>query len=271
MKTILLHVYGDDGQASRVRAAVKLARAFEGTIQCVQVSPLNSYVVTEPFGGMYMVGQLFDALERQSREDKAAVDVQISATGIAYEWIGFDGGVSQSINSGSRLSDLIVRSRIADKESHRRPPIPIASDVALHARTPVLCLPVDSAASFDPAAPAVIAWNGSPEAANALRATVPLLAVASSVAIATVNSDDDEFPAARAIAYLALHGISANHYSIEESDSSVADSLTKSALSLGAGYIVMGAYGHSRLREAVLGGVTRSMLEHCPLPLVLTH
>ena len=269
MKTILLHVYGDDGQDARVRAAVALAKALGGMIQCVHVSLLNSYVVTEPFGGMYMVKQLFEAMERQSREDKATVEVQLDATGIAHEWIEFDGAVSQSIIGRSRLSDLIVMSRIADKQQHRRPPLPIAADVALHARAPVLCLPVSAEVSFDPCAPAMIAWNGSPEASNALRSCVPLLAAASRVTLVTAGADDEECTAARAIAYLALHGISAKHDPFEKSDASVADILTEAAASRGAGYIVMGAYGHSRFREAVLGGVTRSMLEHCPLPLLL--
>jgi hypothetical protein len=100
MKTVLLHVYGDDGQKARLDAAVALVRAFDGRLQCIQVTALSSYVVTEPFGGMYMVGQLYETLERQAREEKAKIDLQLKDSGVPHEWIGFDGGVAQSIVSG---------------------------------------------------------------------------------------------------------------------------------------------------------------------------
>ena len=74
MKTVLLHVYGDEGQKARLDAAVALVRAFDGRLQCIQVKAMSSYVVAEPFGGAYMVGELYKTLERQAREEKAKIE-----------------------------------------------------------------------------------------------------------------------------------------------------------------------------------------------------
>ena len=271
MKTILLHVHNDDGQPTRLAAAIALARAFDGRIQCVQVSPLSSYVVTEPFGGMYMVGQLYEEMERQARESKAAIDVALTEANVAYDWIGFDGGVSQSLVIWSRLSDIIVLSQVGAHKEIKIPPIPIVGDVALHARTPVLVVPILPSRAFDRAGPFMVAWNGSPESANALRASLLLLSRASKVSLVTVDGDTGDFPVEKAIAYLALHGIEASEHAVRSDGGSVAAALIAAATSLRVSCVVMGAYGHSRFREAVLGGVTRSMLEESPVPLLLAH
>lgn len=269
MKTVLLHVHDDEGQQSRLNAAIAMARALSGKIQCIQVTPLSSYVVTEPFGGMYMVGALYEALEKQVREDKAMVDARLAEANIPHEWIGFDGGVVPSIVSWSHLSDVIILSRADYARKNVVQPVPIVADVALSARTPVLALPLIQK-SFDPRGHAMVAWNGSPEAANALRAALPMLATAESVTLVTADEKETNFPVNVAIDYLSIHGVTANHRHADVQPA-VADTLIETAASLSAAYVVMGAYGHSRFREAVLGGVTRSMLEDCPVPLLLAH
>lgn len=271
MKTVLLHVYGDEGQKARLDAAVALVHAFGGRLQCVQVTPVTSYVITEPFGGMFMVGELYEALERQAREEKAKIDLELASSGVPHEWIGFDGGVAQSIVSWSRLSDLIVLSKADYRNRDGNHPIPIAADVATGARSPVLVMPETFAGTFTPTGQAMIAWNGAPESAHALRATLPLLEIASAVTLVSVGKDSDEFPASRAIDYLALHGVTATVRERPLGETSVADVLIQTAKALPAAYVVMGAYGHSRFREAVLGGVTRAMLEQCDVPLLMAH
>ena len=83
--------------------------------------------------------------------------------------------------------------------------------------------------------------------------------------------DADRFPATEAAAYLSSHGISAEIHQRALGAEDVASALCGAVELLRARYLVMGAYGHSRLREAVLGGATRHMLESSPVPLVMTH
>jgi nucleotide-binding universal stress UspA family protein len=271
MKTVLLHVYGDSGQKARLEAAVALTRALGGKLQCIQVSPLTSYVVTEPFGGMYMVGSLYEALEKQAREQKAEIESKLKGSGVSHEWIGFDGGVAQSIVSWSRLSDLIVMSKADYRKHDGNHPVPIVADVAIGARSPVFAIPETFSGTFAPEGHAMIAWNGAPENAHAMRAALPLLMLASTVTLVSVGKDNEDFPISRAIDYLALHGVTATVRELPEGSTGVADVLMQAAKTMSAAYVVMGAYGHSRFREAVLGGATRSMLEHCDVPLLMAH
>jgi nucleotide-binding universal stress UspA family protein len=150
-------------------------------------------------------------------------------------------------------------------------PIPIVADVAMSARSPVLAMPETFSGSFMPTGPAMIAWNGAPEGAHTLRAALPLLKIASAVTLVSVGKDSDNFPVANVVDYLALHAVTATVRELPIGDTAVADVLTQTAKALSAAYVVMGAYGHSRFREAVLGGVTRAMLEHCDVPLLMAH
>ena len=271
MKSILLHVHGDDGQQGRVAAALAIAKATSGRIQCLQVTPVSSYVIAEPFGGMFVVSSLYDALAKQNEAARKEVDVQLKGSGVPVDWVSFDGGVPQSIVSRSRLADVIVLSQADYTRGNGLHPIPIVADVALSARTPVLAIPVAASVPIQPNGLAMIAWNGSPEAATALRAALPMLRLASTVTIVTVDSEGSEYPAQAAVDYLALHSVSATHRNVASNGDGIGAALVDTAKALGAAYSVMGAYGHSRFREALLGGVTRSMLAHSPVPLLLAH
>jgi nucleotide-binding universal stress UspA family protein len=87
----------------------------------------------------------------------------------------------------------------------------------------------------------------------------------------TVTEDRHAFPAVEGCRYLALHGIEAELRDLPREGRPIGEMLLEAAASLGARYVVMGAYGHSRVREAVLGGVTRRMMQESPVPLLLGH
>lgn len=271
MKSILLHVHGDAGQQARVAAAVAIANATSGRIQCLQITPMSSYVVAEPFGGMFMVSSLYEALEKQNMANREAVEAQLKDAGVTADWSDFDGGVAQSIVSRSRLADVIVLSQADYERGQGLQPIPIVADVALSARTPVLAVPVAATAPIRLNGTVAIAWNGSPEAATAVRASLPLLRLASAIVVMTVDGDGSDYSSKSAVDYLALHGIAATHRNAASNGNGIGPALIDTAKSLDAAYVVMGAYGHSRFREALLGGVTRSMLAHSPVPLLLAH
>jgi nucleotide-binding universal stress UspA family protein len=146
----------------------------------------------------------------------------------------------------------------------------IVGDVAVHARAPVLAVPRGGTA-FDAGSPALLAWNGSHEAANALRASVPLLAHAESVHLVTVGDQPESHSASQAVRYLARHGIAVQTHERPHRDRSIAQTLFDTARELEAGCLVLGAYGHSRFRERLIGGVTRWMLDHSTIPLFLAH
>ena len=122
----------------------------------------------------------------------------------------------------------------------------------------------------------LIAWDGTREAARALNDALPLLAGARTVMVMTVLAHQGEFERAhpglqRAVRHLERHGIPARAEQAMRGDLAVSDVLLSRAADLGADMIVAGAYHHSQLREALLGGVSRELLQHMTVPLLMSH
>ncbi len=120
----------------------------------------------------------------------------------------------------------------------------------------------------------LLAWNGSREAARAMAEAMPYLHQARAVTAVVVTDESDVEESATlgvdAVSHLKQHGIDADLYHVQ-SDGDVGSTLIAQALRLKADLIVMGGYGHSRLREWLLGGATYRMLHHSPVPLVVAH
>jgi nucleotide-binding universal stress UspA family protein len=141
------------------------------------------------------------------------------------------------------------------------------------ARRPTLVVP-DSAAA-EPAETVVVAWNESPQSLRAIRCALPFLQAAKSVNIAIIDppehGPDRSDPGGNLAVYLARHDVHCDIQVMTRSGARVSERLHRHAREIGAGMIVMGAYGHSRFREAIMGGATREMLEHATMPVLMAH
>jgi nucleotide-binding universal stress UspA family protein len=129
----------------------------------------------------------------------------------------------------------------------------------------------DRLVEWDPTGTAVIAWNGSYEAANAVRNAVPLLKMASDVRVVEFSEKKErQFPSTMLLEYLSRHGI---HGQLEAraTKEPLDEALVRYAEGVDAGLIVMGGYGHSRAGEFLFGGVTRSLLKDSPIALLIAH
>lgn len=269
MKTILLYANDDSGLESRLQAALDVARAFDAHITCAQVTPFDSFIMGDPFGGVYALPIVLEAVRKAETEHRTRLEDRLGAEGVSWDWLRYDGSPAQVVVDRSRLSDMIVLS-LPETGSSYDGPLSMVGDVALHARAPVLAVPQRSR-GFDCLGTALVAWNGALEAAHALRLTLPMLRKAAAVKIVTVTDDRTEFPATDASQYLARHGIRSELHEWPNAGRSTAEALLDAARALGGVYAVMGAYGRSRLRESILGGTTREMLHNGGLPLLLAH
>jgi len=177
---------------------------------------------------------------------------------------------------------LVVLGR-ASESANRHDPLPLAGDVALHTRAPVLAV-APSDAVFLAHSAAVVAWDGGVEAANGLRAALPMLRHARAIHVVAVGKHEPDLPTSAAIEFLKRHGLLAKSqcgphhdrhisdgYKVTQDGNSIASALIDSVEEFHAAYLVMGAYGHSRAREFLLGGVTRNLIDRCPVPLLLAH
>lgn len=263
MKNILVLVHDDEGQEARLQAALDVTRALNGHLTCLDVSPIVPFVgdTTGVSGGAILID-----LERESESlNRSRIRRRIEAEDVAWSWIDATDYFETALESASTLADLIVVNRSLDEL-----PLPdlrnLAASLVLRSGKPVLAVPADTS-GFRAAGAALIAWNGSREASEALGAAIPLLTLASSVTIVEVDNADVMLPAEDAAAWLSRHGIHAEI--IRWPEGRVAEGLI--ALAQAHDYLVMGAFGHSRTLESLFGGVTRSLLRECPIPLLLAH
>ena len=167
----------------------------------------------------------------------------------------------------ARAADLIVAERVQRAEDWSSLMGVNGGSLVLGAGRPVLFVPpkVDYVA----AKRVIIGWKDTREARRAVWDSLPFLKLAKEVLVVAITAERGG--AQDASDYLARHGIASGVLERAESDAAVADELIRLASQEGADLIVCGAYGHSRAREWILGGVTRDLLDHSPLCCLMTH
>ncbi len=270
MKSVLLHVQDDEGLDARLQAALSLVRASGGHLSCLHVTPVNAYVAFDGFGGVFVMNDIMKALDEQEAKMRAKIESHLSNEDVSWSYAQNTADPTQALVSHGALADLIILGRSHHNKTAAYPAMAMFGDILKASRTPILVYPGDKK-NFDPLGPAVIAWNGSFEAANALRAALPLLKMASAVHVVAIDESNDlDFPSLGASEYLSRHDISSEIHSETQGSQTVAEKIVATAAALGASTVVMGAYGHSRAREYWFGGVTRSMLTECRVPLLLS-
>lgn len=265
MKNVLLLVHDDSGQEARYRAAIDVTRALNGHLKCLDVLSLIPWPVDAGAG----TGILVDFERKMEANNKRDLLSKLAEEQISWEWTETKGPISLSILQASKLIDLIVVNRRLDDY-----PIPnmdrVVGQLVVKSKLPVLAVPVDST-GINFAGAALIAWDGSPAASAAMAAAIPLLKLARAVSVLEVDDGSVETPATEAIAYLARHDIKAEII-VEDFQLNDAPTLLLAHASNGKfDYVVMGGFGRSRFIEAVLGGVTRIMLDKCPIALLMAH
>ncbi len=269
MKSVLLHVQNDENLDAKLQAALAIVRASEGHLSCFHVTPINAYVAFDGFGGPFVMTGVLDALQENEDKMRARIEGHLAHEDVSWDYAQITGEPTHAIVSKSALADLIVLGRSHHVGTSAYPGISMLGDILAATRSPILVQPAKQN-SFDPLGPALVAWNGSFEAANALRFALPMLAMSSGVHILTIEDDKEyDFPSVSASEYLSRHGITSDLHVQKADKKSIADAIISAAGLLNASYVVMGGYGHSRAREYLFGGVTRNMLLHSPVPIFI--
>jgi len=243
----------------RIETALALARTCAGHVTFQIATPFAQMAAWEPFGGVAVSAYALKEAREANDKLAAELDARFAKQDVPFDIDVLDQERITAAAAAARFADIVVGS-LSD---------PTIEEMALGLRAPVLGVPRGlPMLTFDK--PALIAWDGGHEGANALRAALPLLQQASAVHLLTVREKDSTFPAADAARYLSRHDIHAESHE-RERNGSIAFTIEECARDLGAGLIVMGLFGHSRLRELLLGGVSRDMLDRSQIPLLLAH
>jgi nucleotide-binding universal stress UspA family protein len=268
MKSILLHVDEDSGFETRLSAALDLARAFEGHITCLHATPLEVYVAADPYFASVIPEEFYTDLAERRAQLRHRIEERLRREDVGWDWVHLDAPASASLIRYSILSDVVVVTLGGSANEQDSAPS-LAAAVATGSHAPVLALP-EQFASIELDAPVLIAWNGSPEAAAAARAALPLLK-RSQVLLLEVEEEQQGYPRDLVARYLSRHGVHVEIVQRPLIEGRIGLAIVEAAAEAGAGLIVMGAYGHSRLREFLLGGVTRALIHNSAVPLLLAH
>ncbi|MDE2437690.1 MAG: universal stress protein [Sphingomonadales bacterium] len=261
MRSILVQAGRDAGMASRLDTAMGIARIHGGHLTVLIDTPVDRFVTVDPYGGTYVAREAFETALAEDDALAAAFAGRLSKDDVPFDVALYETQPIEAMANAARLADLAIVSRDCG----------FAGDLPLEARCPVLVLPGRAALEF-PLASACVAWDGGLEAAYALRSAVPLLKGCAAVRVITVLTEKStDFPATEALRYLSRHGISAELVEVNKG-ATVEETLAATVQSCKAQLLVMGAYGHSRVREFLFGGVSRYFLQEATSPpLLLAH
>lgn len=274
VKTILVHIQNDESVNERLETGLSLARACDAHLSCLHITPIEAYVAFDSFGGIFVMNDVIKTLDEEERQLREKIENGLRSEDVSWDYTQITGSVPWQIIRQSALADLVVTGREPHFSDFEGPAIGLLGELLHHSRTP-LFIPGSDGVVTDPTGSALIAWDGSYEACNAVKAAVGLLKLASDVRVVQVREDDKEeaFPSTRLLEYLSRHGIHAD-LQVEPPDGAggqaVAGALLAHARTTNASYIVMGGYNHSRIGQYLFGGVTRTLLADCPVPLLIT-
>lgn len=275
VKTILLHVENDKALDRTLETALSLARACEAHLDCLHVTPVQAYVAFDAFGGVFVMNDVFKGIEEEERLLKERLEAELSKEDVSWDYSQTTGDVPGQIIGRAALADLIVTGRQAKRSNFQGSTMGLLGDLLHRSRTP-LFVASDEGKLPDPTGSVLIAWNGSFEAANAVRSAIGLLKLASDVRILQIDEQkDEEFPSTALLEYLSRHDIHAElNLATARPGAMDADSLSahlnNEAGRMKAAYVVMGGYSHSRVSEYMFGGLTRSMLTASSIPLFIS-
>ena len=276
IKTILLHIQNDKDHGQRLETALSLARACEAHLTCLHVTPIEAYVAFDNFGGVFVMQDVMKKLDEEEEALRSRVEGDLRNEDVSWEYVHVTANVAAQIVSYAALADLVVTGRHPHSSDFSGPTIGLLGDLLQRSRTPLL-IPGTGTPEIDPRGVAVIAWNGSCEAANAVRASLGLLKLAAEVRVINIDEDNQHaFPSTRLLEYLSRQGIHADLTAEAaprggRDGRSVASKLIAHASDAKAAYMVVGGYSHSRIGEFLFGGVTRALLAGCPVPLLIAH
>jgi len=260
MRSVLVQTDASPAGKLRIETALSLARAVGGHVTLLVDTPISRYVAVDAMGGGAVAAAAMK--EAIAEDDRLAreIDARVAREDVPCDVLRAEAEPVDAVSEASRLADVVI---VARREA-------LAGDLPLATRAPVLAVNDDAPLTF-PLARAAVAWDGSDEAAYALRCAVPLLVRCGEVIVLTVEDAPDGFPATEAVTYLSRHGVSAELQVLKRAGA-IEETLAREVALIDAQLLVMGAFKHSRLREFLFGGVTRHFLDDPSGPaLLLAH
>lgn len=275
-KTILVHCDAAKNVAHRLGVAAELAQQHGAHLVGFHARPPFQTPVF--FDGGFPMDDFFKSYEASVKADlataSAAFEKATKGRHLSTEWRVVDGYVDNELAVQARYADLLVLGQ-TDPESSLPTPADLPEATALTSGRPVLVVPHIGVTSA-PGKTVLLCWNASREAARATSAALPFLKTAAKVIVLVIDAKSSPAghgaePGADAATWLARHGVKVTVQRDTAADADVGATILSRAADHAADLIVMGLYGHSRMREMVLGGASRTLLGSMTVPVLMSH
>jgi nucleotide-binding universal stress UspA family protein len=277
-KTIIVHCDASEKLPARLSVAVDVAGRFDARLVGLHVRPPFQPPVVFDSGFAVAVDAFFKTYQETTDADATRASDKfaqaVRGKKGTFEWRVTDGEVAAEIVAQFRYADLLILGQSESAAPESTPP-DLPQYVALASGRPLLALPY-TGVEKPPGGKVLMCWNESREAARAAADALPFLKTASHVAALIVEPGKRETEggsrsAANLETWLGRHGVTASVHRDVGADGDVGNVILSRAADLEADLIVMGLYGHSRAREFVLGGASRTILSSMTVPVLMAH
>jgi len=283
VKDILVHLDASPRSGAVLALAAELAVRHAAHLTAVHVvelpTPAMFYGDPSGFIDPRLIDDLMTTLREQGKKEAARLEQifreRVSRDGVEGEWRLAEGFTAETVALHARYADLAVVGQRNPDDKSLASVGDIAATTLLSSGRPLLVLPY--VGDFPAAGRKVlVGWKSTRDASRAVNDALPLLQQADQVTVLSINPEggiggDGDVPAADIALHLARHGVKASAAHTVAKDISEGDALLDYAEDIGADLIVAGGYGHSRARELLFGGVTRTLLTTMTVPVFLSH
>jgi len=277
-RTILIYVDNYERAEATLEVALSLAERNTAHLNGLYVfPPLQLYLSSD----VPIPQDLIDKHLNYHQELSDSLSKQfVAATAnrdLVAEWRYLDSAQLSPLNALSTLShtaDLLIMNRVNNDWAHAGQS-GLTEQVLLESSRPILIVPDDNTIQ-DPGKHVIIAWNGSSESTRAVFDALPMLRDAESVVILRINPPAAERhqvlgTASELLNTLSRHGVNVSLTQTEAHRGEIGEEINRVVVEQGADLLVMGAYGHNRIREQLFGGVTRSVFSDMNIPVLMSH
>ncbi len=283
LKDILVHLDASKRSDIRLARAADLAARHGAHLTALYIielpTPALFYGDPSGFADVRLIDEMMAKMRETAMVDARRVEQSFAERmrrdGIEGEWRLVEGVAAETVSLHARYADLAIIGQHDPAESVISSAAQIAANTLLSSGRPMLVIPyAGKVATLGETV--LVGWKSSREAARAVNDALPLLERARSVTILAINPEqgiggDGDVPAADIALHLARHGVKASAAHTVSTEIAEGDALLNYADDIGADLIIAGGYGHSRMREFVFGGATRTLLTTMTVPVLLSH
>jgi len=269
MKDILVHLNHTDTINDRLRLTNKVAEQFNADVTGLYVKrPISLEIY-----GSYVHPEVFTEFEDKQNADADKAKLLFSAdmenAKLKGTYVEKTGDSSQELIFQAGAHDLVIVAKY-DVDKHFENMAHVPTNVALGSGRPVMIVP-DFSEQSTVGKSILVAWNGTKESSRAIHDAMPFLKAADYVNLVTFTPEGQESDVVDIASHLQHHGVTFDLMNSHATESDISGKLAHFAEKFDSDLLVMGAYGHSRFREYVLGGVSKSVFRSSKIPVMVSH